>query len=228
MVENSAAEKRQSEKRLRGRPQVRPDDETRHLIIEAAALEFQAKGYAGSGMNAVAQGSGVSTKTLYRLFPTKADLFTSVIADRIGLFMLEIEDDVVGPLDLEPALRRILVAFGNLTLSAEVIAINRLVIGECGRFPEIATAFYKTAILQTQGALEAWIGKQCQRGLIKLENPAIAVGMLRGMMAMEPQRSAMMGQRGPADAAEIAERARLCARLFLNGCRVVPEPAAHS
>ena len=37
----------------------------------------------------VAERAGVSTKTLYRLVPTKADLFANVIADRIGRFVLE-------------------------------------------------------------------------------------------------------------------------------------------
>ena len=44
-------------------------------------------------------------------------------------------------------------------------------------------------------------------------------GMLRGMMIMEPQRAAMLGERAAPDAAEIASRAKICTRLFLDGCR---------
>jgi AcrR family transcriptional regulator len=62
-------------RRPRDRPPVRSDDETRRLIIDAARQEFQANGYAGTCVEAVAQRAGVSTKTLYRLIPTKADLF---------------------------------------------------------------------------------------------------------------------------------------------------------
>jgi hypothetical protein len=38
------------------------------------------------------------------------------------------------------------------------------------------------------------------------------------MMAMEPQRAAMLGQRYTQMPEEIAARAKYCARLFLNGC----------
>ena len=35
-------------RRTRGRPPIRSDEETRRLLIEAAAAEFQANGYAGT------------------------------------------------------------------------------------------------------------------------------------------------------------------------------------
>lgn len=78
-------------KRSRGRPQIRPDEETIHLLIEAAAAEFHDKGYAATTMGNVAQRAGISTKTMYRLIPAKADLFQKVIADRTGRFMLKVD-----------------------------------------------------------------------------------------------------------------------------------------
>ena len=214
MVENQ-----QCVKRPRGRPQIRCDDDTRQLIIEAAAKEFQGKGYAATCIGDVAQHAGVSTRTLYRLIPTKAALFQAVVTDRIGGFMLAIDEQVLGALGLEAALERILAEFGRLTLSEETIAINRLVIGECERFPEIAAAFYETAIQRIGDAMANWLRRQCERGLIKVDDPQTAAGLLRGMMIMDPQRAAMLGQRSAPEAEEIVKRAKICARLFLDGCR---------
>ncbi|CAM5764835.1 TetR family transcriptional regulator [Labrys miyagiensis] len=205
-------------KRPRGRPQIRSDEETRRLIVEAAANEFQANGYAATSMSAVAQRAGVSTKTMYRLIPTKADMFTRVVADRIRLFMLVIDDEALDEDGLVPALERILIAYGKLTLSEETIAMNRLVIGEYDRFPEIGDAFYETAVMRTNAAIETWLRLQAERGLLELPDPGAATGMLRGMMIMELQRAVMLGRRSAPDDAEIAYRARLCARVFLRGC----------
>jgi hypothetical protein len=36
-----------------------------------------------------------------------------------------------------------LFAYGTLTLSEETIAMNRLVLGECDRFPEVAATFMR-------------------------------------------------------------------------------------
>jgi AcrR family transcriptional regulator len=209
----------QSVKRPRGRPQIRCDDDTLRLIVEAAAKEFQAKGYAATCIGDVAQRAGVSTRTLYRLIPTKACLFRAVVTDSIDGFMLAIDEQVLATLTLEAALERILAELGRLTLSQETIAINRLVIGECERFPEIAAAFYEAAILRVSDEMANWLRRQCERGLIKLEDPQTAAGLLRGMMIMDPQRAAMLGQRSAPGSEEIAQRAKICARLFLDGCR---------
>jgi len=207
-------------RRPRGRPQVRSDEETRQLLIAAAAEEFQTNGYAGTSIGAVALSAGISTKTLYRLVATKADLFSLVVTERITQFMMTFDDGAHDTVDTAVALERILTAYGTLTLGQETIAISRLVIGECDRFPEIAAAFYENAIVRTNLALAAWLARQCERGRIRLADPQIAAGMLRGMMIMEVQRATMLGQRAAPDATEIAARAKACTELFLGGCRL--------
>ncbi len=83
-------------KRSRGRPPTRTDDETRHLIAEAARHEFMAHGYAGASIDNVAKAAGVSKKTLYRLIPAKADLFKASVTDRIALFKLAVDEETSG------------------------------------------------------------------------------------------------------------------------------------
>ena len=205
-------------KRCRGRPQVRCDEDTHALIIEAAAQEFQARGYEATSIAAVAARAGVSTKTLYRLVPAKADLFAAVISDRIGRFVLDVDLTALDSLDAESALERMLTIFGTLTLEPRTIALTRLVIAECRVFPEVGAAFYENAIRRTSDAMEAGLRRLCARGLLCVDDPADAVSMLRGMMILEPQRAAMLGQRDPPEAAEIRERAKRCARIFLDGC----------
>jgi AcrR family transcriptional regulator len=207
-------------RRRRGRPQVRCDGDTRQLLVEAARQEFQTNGYARSCINDVAQRAGVSTKTMYRLIPNKAELLARVISDTIGRFMIDFDAKSLEALPLEEAIERMLTAYGSLTLSEETIAISRLVIRESCQFPEIAATFYESAILPTTEAMAGWLHRQCERGLIALEDPHLAAEMLRGMMIMEPQRAVMLGQRRVPDRAEITARAKRCARLFLEGCRV--------
>ncbi len=205
-------------KRSRGRPQARPDASTRHLIAEAARSVFMANGFAGASIDAVAKAAGVSKKTLYRLVATKADLFKVSIIDRIDSFMLAVDHEGPGELDVEAGLVRLLHAFGNLTMSAETIAIQKLVFAESDRFPELAATFQAEAIATTHAVITDYLRHHRDRGDLALDDPHLAAGMLRGMMIMEPQRGAMMGQRAAPTPEEIAERARVCARLFLRGC----------
>ncbi|MBZ9656255.1 TetR/AcrR family transcriptional regulator [Phyllobacterium lublinensis] len=206
------------EKRPRGRPQVRCDDDTKSLIIEAANAQFHTSGYAAASISTIAQNAGVSTKTLYRLFPNKADLFACMLTDRIDSFFLAINPDAYKDEGLREGLERILTAYGALTLSEDTIDIIRLVIGESDRFPELAASFYERAIVKTNTVMEAWLREQVARGRITLEDPHAASGMLRGMMVMEPQRAAMLRQEAAPQGEEIVARAKMCADLFLKGC----------
>jgi hypothetical protein len=113
-----------------------------------------------------------------------------------------------------------MVEIAEQTLNDETIAMNRLVIRECDQFPEVETAFYETAILRTTGAIADRLRRQCERGLITLENPHVAAEMLRGMMIMDPQRAVMLGQRPVPGREEIVARAKQCTQLFLKGCIV--------
>lgn len=210
------------EKRSRGRPQVRCDDDTKDVIVAAASHQFHENGYASASMNAIAQTAGVSTKTLYRLFPAKDDLFASVVSDRIGRFILSIDPATVAKMDLRHGLEHLLTAYGMLTLSDDTISILRLVISESDRFPQIAATFYEMAIVRTNAAMETWLRTQCANGLLTIADPHAASGMLRGMMIMEPQRATILRQRPTLNAEEIAARARLCASMFLDGVAVRP------
>lgn len=206
-------------KRPRGRPQIRPDDETKALILEAARHEFRANGYAGASMGRVAERAGVSTKTMYRLIQTKAELFQSDISERISRFILEVDEEHLDGLAVDAALEHILTTYGTLTFDPGTVSGIRLVLAECDRFPEIATAFSELALKRTRETMERWLKRQIDLGVITIDDPATAVGMLRGMMVMEPQRAMMLGLSPPPDHAEIVKRARYCTRLFLDGCR---------
>jgi AcrR family transcriptional regulator len=206
-------------KRCRGRPQIRPDEETLRLVVEAAGAEFQANGYAAATMGNVAQRAGISTKTMYRLIPCKADLFKKVISERIGRFMLEVDPSALDAYELTDAVEHILIAFGELTLDEETIALVRLVIGECDRFPELAATFHEVAVVQTSLALSRWLESQRLRGVIDFDDSAAAVSALRGMMTMDLQRTAMLGLSEAPTREEIKARARFCAKLFIDGCR---------
>jgi AcrR family transcriptional regulator len=204
--------------RPRGRPQVRPDDETLRVIVDAARDEFLSRSFGNVSMASVAGRAGVSTKTMYRLVPAKADLFRKVVSARIEQFILELDTEALDALKPVDALTRILTISAGLALSVDATAMYRLAVTEKDRFPEIATFFFENAIGPAGQILEAWLCKQCALGVLKLDDPRLASGMLRGMMAMEPQRAALLGQRPLPGAAEIAARARACAELFLNGC----------
>jgi AcrR family transcriptional regulator len=208
------------DKRCRGRPQVRPDDETRRIIFEAARHAFADGGYAVTSMEAVARRAGVSTKTLYRLVPNKAALFEGMVTDRLDRFVSTVNLHAADDAGIEDALAAALMACVELTLDQEVIALQRMMLQEAGQFPDIAGMFYTNAIQRTSAALADWLRTQQQRGVIKLDDIDEAAGMLLGMVASAPRRAALFGRVPLPSRSEIEARVRSCAALFLRGCQV--------
>jgi len=205
--------------RSRGRPQLLSDEETRALILEVARSEFAASGYATTGMESVARRAGISTKTLYRLVPNKSALFEAMVTHRIHRFASVVKLRGCQGRDIETALTEALIVYGELILDGEVIALQRTIIAENDKFPEVAETFFHKAIRRTEETLAGWLRAQQARGLIQIDDAAATAGMLLGMLVFQPQRAVMFGHTPPPSAEEIARRAKECAKLFLEGCR---------
>jgi AcrR family transcriptional regulator len=195
-----------------GRPRVRPDGETRQIIYEAARREFAAGGYGATNMKSVAHCAGVSTKTLYRLFPNKAALYEDTMSDQLDRLLSGFAHRATDYPDIEEALRAALTTCAALALDVEVVALQRVVLQEADKFSDVAGTFYANTIQRTAVALADWLRVQQARGMIALDDVDEAAGMLLGMVASAPQRAAIFGGR--------PLPSRTCAALFLRGCQV--------
>ncbi|WP_407165338.1 TetR/AcrR family transcriptional regulator [Bradyrhizobium sp. ORS 111] len=213
------------ERRGRGRPQLRSDDETRAVIYEAARHEFAERGFAATNIADVACRAGVSTKTLYRLIPTKLALFEGMVTDRMDRFVSIVNLGACDGRDIHSALETALLTCADLALAAEVIAIQRIILAEGDKFPDLAGMFYEKAMQRTVGVLASWLGVQQKRGRVVLDDVQAAAGMLLGMFIFQPQRDVMFGHKPVPPRSEIEARAKACATLFLSGCATRPDGA---
>ena len=209
-----------TDRRCRGRPQLRPDDETRQIIYEAARHEFAANGFTATSTETVARRAGVSTKTLYRLISNKEALFEAMVSDRLDRFFRDVNLRAADHDDIEKSLNAALMVCADLLLDPEVVALQRIVLQERGKFSDLAATFYTNGIARTGAALAKWLWAQVKRGLIELDDVDEAAGMLIGMVASAPQRAAIYGGLPLPSRRQIEKRVQTCAALFLRGCGV--------
>ena len=204
-------------RRDRGRPQLRPDDETRQIIYEAARHEFAANGYAATSTETVARRARISTKTLYRLVPNKSALFECMVSDRLERFLSDFSLQVTEDADIETGLNAALMACADIALDPDIVALQRIILQEASQFPDLAATFYNKGIARTAAALSSWLRLQARGGLIELDNVEEAAGMLIGMVASAPQRAAIYGGMKLPSRAQTSARVRRCVALFLRG-----------
>lgn len=122
-------------RRPRGRPTLRTEQETRALLIKAAAEVFLSEGYAGTSIEAVARRAGMSTRTIYKTISNKASLFRLVADDAIetGIAHLDTPSNVT---TVEGAILALARAYSCLVLSNGGVLNARAVLAEQSQFPE--------------------------------------------------------------------------------------------
>jgi AcrR family transcriptional regulator len=105
-------------------------------ILACATELFLRDGYASTSMEAVASAAGVSKRTLYKRYADKPALLHAAIAGLIERWLPGFDaalDGVTLEVALVNAARRML----TIALAPEALALNRLMISEAARFPEI-------------------------------------------------------------------------------------------
>ena len=79
-------------------------DAARERIVEAASAQVAEAGYSSAGVTAVAKRAGVATGSVYRHFPSKADLFAEVFR-RASQRELDVVKNVTSDESLPPSER---------------------------------------------------------------------------------------------------------------------------
>ncbi|MFI9388148.1 TetR/AcrR family transcriptional regulator [Kutzneria sp. NPDC052558] len=103
------------------RVQARLDAQREALVAAAVALLAE-QGYAGCSVAAVASRAGVSTGSVYRYFPGKAELVVEVFRNLVGREVQAVEDAAASPGDLIDRVVAIVETFANRALKSPTLA----------------------------------------------------------------------------------------------------------
>lgn len=111
-------------------------------ILNGALQEFLARGYAGTSMDRVAATAGVSKPTVYNHFQDKEGLFRALV-QKIARerFQLKFTPEMFQEPPAESLPRLLNQVIEAIAIDDEYHDFLRLVIGESGRFPELARTF---------------------------------------------------------------------------------------
>lgn len=207
-----------NEKPRLGRPSLNEAARLDGKILDAATHLFFAHGYGAASMEAVAKHARVSKRTLYDRYSRKPELFRAVVNRIIENLRLSSgrRNEAVGFEDALLALAKSMLA---ATLTPEALALNRLIIAEAGRFPELAQVMNeqgarRQAVQYIAGLLEG----EMKAGRIRMGDAQFAAEQFIQLVFSLPQRRAL-GIGKPMTPREIAEWPAKTVALFLDGCR---------
>lgn len=158
-------------------------------LLAIARDVFLTHQYAGTTMDTVAAGARVSKQTLYRQYPSKEALYAAVVRDWVDRGrdamrphlqeLMEAEDVRHGLLELS----RILHAG---VLSPPVLQMRTLIAAEAERFPEVAADYVRRSWDHNQGLLADALRHLGARGLLRIDDPAVAAEQLTWLALAAP------------------------------------------
>ncbi len=146
-------------------------------IQEAATRLFLEKGYQATSMDEVAAQAGVSKQTIYTHFRNKEELFTQLVlgnAERVEAFVAELRTIVEAADDLEDGLTELARRYLRFVIRPEVLRLRRLVIGEAGRFPDLARAYFEAVPERVYAALADLFADLDRAGRLHASDPMLA------------------------------------------------------
>lgn len=195
--------------------------EKRALILGAATELFSDLGYDKTSLARVAERAGVSTATMFKQFPTKADLFEAIVRQfwatgpTIGSSPPASGDPRAGLLALGSNYARVLRAPG-------MAGLHRMVIAEAPRFPELGRIQFDLGKEPLFEIVRDYINTETRAGTLRATNDVQAATEFLGMISnfvLWPQL--LLQEWSPSDAA-VRETVDSAVRTFLARYAAVP------
>jgi AcrR family transcriptional regulator len=156
-------------------------DKNRSAILGAATNLFLELGYDRTSLARVADRAGVSKATLFKQFPTKAELFEATV-----LAAGDTSDSA--PLDppsghFQAGLVSLGMAYAELLSRPRMADLIRAVISESARFPELRERTFDFGTLPVLSALRRYLQRANAEGTAQVNDLDVAAAQFLGMIA---------------------------------------------
>jgi TetR/AcrR family transcriptional regulator, mexJK operon transcriptional repressor len=151
-----------------------PPSSKAESILAAAKRAFLAAGFAAVSMDAIAREAGVSKATVYAHFAGKEELFGAVIGRECERYFADFAPGELEPFDLRASLMALGRRFLELVLSADAIALHRIILGEVVRFPGLGEVFWRTGPERQRVQIETFLKSAIAAGTLAATDTRLA------------------------------------------------------
>ena len=167
-------------------------------------------------MSSISAKVGGSKTTLWTYFPSKQDLFAAVVDDLVERYGTALEVPLDPDADVAESLRRMGRALLQTIHSPPLIDLQRLTIGEAGRFPELARVFHERGPARGKARLQLYIREAMARGKLRLGDPIDASRSFAGMLQAGSAQLHLLGLIEQPDEGELEREIDAAIDAFLR------------
>jgi TetR/AcrR family transcriptional regulator, mexJK operon transcriptional repressor len=204
-------------RRSGGRPTAQAAALLETTILDAATAAFLADGYAATTIEAIARTCGVAKRTIYARWSGKAALFRAVLQRLMGKWLSTPGDWAEAP-DIEAALNGAAARALAVALTPEAVALNRLMIAESSRFPELPVMMRHAGAGEGTARIAALLDRAVVQGILPQQDTLFAAEQFLHLVLAGPQRRAL-GLGRPLDEQQAEVWRKAAVALFLSGVK---------
>jgi TetR/AcrR family transcriptional regulator, mexJK operon transcriptional repressor len=195
----------------------------RQAFLAAARQVFEKKGFAEATLDNVVALSGGSRQTLYALFGGKQGLFEAIISDTCETIFQGLTPEKLAKRATDEVLKEVGTRFLAIVTSPSCLSLQRLVVAEAARIPELAHRFWKRGPGRGRAFLAEFFDRQIERGLLQMPNSRAGAEYFLEMLSGTVRLQCLIGLREPPNPQEIDEIVQGAVAQFINGCQVRKE-----
>jgi TetR/AcrR family transcriptional regulator, mexJK operon transcriptional repressor len=177
-------------RRSGGRPTASAAALLETTILKAATAAFLADGYAATTIEAIARTCSVAKRTIYARWSGKPALFRAVLEQLMGKWLSD-AGDWADAESLEMALDGAAARILAVALTPEAVALNRLLIAESARFPELPVMMHQAGAGEGTSRIAALLDRAVARGTLRKQDTVFAAEQFLHLVLAGPQRRAL-------------------------------------
>jgi TetR/AcrR family transcriptional repressor of mexJK operon len=201
-----------------GRPTRAQADERHAQLLDRALDVFLERGYELTTMEEIFGSIGMHKNTVYSLYPGKEALFRVTIQRAIKQWIQPVEVlKAVETEDLEVTLVEIARLRMQNSVSPIALKLQRIVIAESFRFPEVTQMFWEQGVRASFEYLTDLFARRARQGEILVDEPELIAHGFMTLTVGLMTRMILVGTK--IDQREIDKRIRVYVKLFLDGVR---------
>src|SRR5215468_10602970 len=145
-------------------------------------------GYGATSIEAIAKQAGISKRTFYHRFEGKEALFEAVVSRLISRWLPPFDGDLLETPSIQEGLRRVAAYMIEVALTAEALALHRMIIAETRQFPHLAKVMHELGAATGIERIGGYLAQRVQSGELAPIDPRFAAEQFILMCVTGPQR----------------------------------------
>jgi AcrR family transcriptional regulator len=193
----------------------------RSNLLATASELFLAKGYDGVSLDEIIAAVGGSKTTIYSYFKGKEGVFVAAVSALCDETVAKVFRIKASSMPLREALQTVGQALLDAVLSPRAVALQRLVLAEAHRFPEVGRIWFERGPAQAHQLLTDFFEERQRIGEIGSVDPHKIAVLFHDMLTYEIHQQVSLGIIAKPKRAVLADKVSSAIEVLLNGCKAI-------